>query len=77
MPPIVFSIFFNILTFGGIVGYLLLEVLKRRANKIVYNQKNESIFRIAEYLLLFSVNLFLISVPTFVIAAFNTVLGNT
>ena len=35
-----FSILFNILTFGGIAGYLLLEILKRRANKLLYKQEN-------------------------------------
>lgn len=77
LPPIIFSVLFNILTFGGIVGYLLLEIIKRRANKIIYKKKNESIFRVVEYFIFFSVNLFLISVPTFVIAAFNTLLGKT
>ena len=71
------SVFFNILTFGGLAGYLLLEILKRRANKLIYKQENESLLRLLEYPILFMVNLWLISVPTFVIAAFNCLLGKT
>lgn len=74
---LILSIFFNILTFGGLLGYVLLEILKRRANKLLYKQENESIFRIVEYPIFFMVNLWLISVPTFVIAAFNCLLGKT
>ena len=48
------------------------EVLKRRSNKILYKRQNESLFRLIEYPLLFIVNLFGMSVPTFVIAAFKT-----
>ena len=51
------------------------EILKRRANKIIYKRENESLFRLIEYPLLFVVNLFSMSVPTFTIAAFNTLFG--
>ena len=69
------SILFNIMSIGSTVGYLMYEVMKRRANKIIYKRENESLWRLIEYPLLFVVNLFSMSVPTFTIAAFNTLFG--
>ena len=71
----VLSIFFNIMSIGSTIGYLMYEYFKRRANKILYNRKNESLWRIIEYPILFVVNLFGISVPTFTLAAFSTFVG--
>lgn len=69
------SILFNIMSIGSTVGYLLYEIMKRRSNKIIYKRENESLWRLIEYPLLFVVNLFSMSVPTFVIAAFGTLFG--
>jgi hypothetical protein len=44
--PIFESVLFNILTISGSLGYLIYEVFKRRANRIIYNRKNEGIWRI-------------------------------
>ena len=70
------TILFNFMAIASNLGYFLYEILKRRSNTIIYKRKNESLWRIIEYPILFVVNLFAMSVPTFVIAAFNTLLGN-
>ena len=75
IPSDKMAIFFNIMSIGSGFGYILHEIFKRRSNDIIYKQENESLLRIAEYLILFIVNLFLISVPTFTIAAFMTLFG--
>ena len=75
MSQTTLSILFNIMSIGSTVGYLMYEVMKRRANKIIYKRENESLWRLIEYPLLFVVNLFSMSVPTFTIAAFNTLFG--
>jgi hypothetical protein len=67
---------FNFLTGLSILNYLLFEFFKRRANRVIYKRENESIFRIAEYFIVFSANMFFISVPTFVLAAFGSLLSN-
>jgi hypothetical protein len=59
----------------GTAAYFLYEIVKRRANKIIYKQENESVFRLLEYLILFFVIFFGISVPSFTIAAFSTLFG--
>lgn len=75
IDPLLFSILFDILSIGSTVGYFFYEIMKRRSNKILYGLENESLLRLFEYPLLFVVNLFSMSVPTFVIAAFSTLLG--
>lgn len=75
-PPIFESVLFNILTALSTVGYLLYELFKRRANKIIYNRKNENLLRMLEYPVMFIVNLFFMSVPTFVLAAFGSLVKN-
>lgn len=63
------------MTVFGTTSYLLFEIFKRRSNKLIYKQENESIFRIIEYLLFFMVVFFFMAVPTFVLAAFRTLFG--
>lgn len=75
MDPLVLTILFNILTVTSTLSYFLYEIFKRRANKIIYHKENESILRIIEYPIVFTINLFFISVPTFVIAGFMVLLG--
>jgi hypothetical protein len=67
---------FNILTVLSVVTYLLFEKFKRTSNTLIYNRKNESFLRIIEYFIFFSVNMFSISVPTFVIAAFGSLFSD-
>jgi hypothetical protein len=71
-----FFYIFNLLTVNSVVAYLLYEMFKRKANTLIYHQKNESILRIAEYFIIFSVNMFAVSVPTFVLAAFGTLMND-
>jgi hypothetical protein len=75
LHPVLNLAIFNFLTFFSTCSYLLYERFKRKANSVIYNGKNESILRVAEYLALFSVNMFGISVPTFTIAAFGSIFG--
>lgn len=79
-PPALLSddimpILFNILSISSTLGYLLYELMKRRANKVLYHRSNEGLLRLLEYPVMFLVNLFLINVPTFAIAAFNVLVG--
>ena len=60
----------------GTLAYLMFEFNKRRANRLLYKQENESILRMAEYPILFMVIFFFMSVPAFVIAAFATLFGH-
>lgn len=75
MDPLVLTILFNILTVTSTLAYFLYEIFKRRANKIIYHKENESILRVIEYPIVFTINLFFISVPTFIIAGFMVLLG--
>lgn len=61
----------------GTLGYLLFEFNKRRSNRILYKQENESLLRLLEYPILFPVIFFLMCVPSFTIAAFATLFGNS
>lgn len=67
--------FLTLISLIGTVSYLLYEWVKRKANTIIYKQKNESIFRMLEYMILFIVVLFFVLVPTFTIAAFSSLCG--
>lgn len=64
------------MSFFGTTAYFIYEIIKRRANRIIYKQENESIFRMLEYPILFMFIFFTMSVPTFVIAAFSSLFGN-
>lgn len=70
------GLLFNLISIISTIGYFIYEYIKRRANTVIYKSKNESILRVAEYPILFVVNLFLISVPTFLIAAFGSLFAN-
>lgn len=69
------SYIFTGMSIFGTSAYLIYEIVKRRANRIIYKQENESIFRVLEYIILFMVIFFTMSVPTFIIAAFSTLFG--
>lgn len=70
--PIVATILFNMVSVLSTAGYFLYEYFKRKSNRIIYKRENESIWRAIEYPLSFVANLFFISVPTFVLAAFGS-----
>lgn len=74
--PTVSFVLFNILSVASTLGYFLFEIFKRKANRIIYKRENESILRVLEYPILFFVNLFFMSIPTFVIAAFGSLFSN-
>lgn len=38
--PILSSVLFNVMSILSIVGYMLYEIFKRRANKIIYHKEN-------------------------------------
>jgi len=59
----------------GTVGYIIYEVIKRRSNKIIYKQENESIFRMLEYPIVFMLIFFGMMVPSFTYAAFSSLFG--
>lgn len=70
------SYIFTFMSIFGTVAYLFFEFNKRRANRIIYKQENESILRMLEYPLLFMVIFFTMGIPSFVIAAFATLFGH-
>jgi hypothetical protein len=63
--------FFTVAGFCFYSTYFLYFFVKRKANTVLYNQENESIFRIIEYPILFLLNMIFISIVTFVIASFG------
>lgn len=69
-------VMFTILNVFSAVSYILFEGFKRRSNSTIYKKKNESILRLLEYPLLFTVNLFVISIPAFTHAAFSVLFAN-
>ena len=75
IPSLVLTILFNIMGLASNLGYILYEILKRRSNKIIYKRENESLWRVIEYPIIFIVNFFGISIPTFTIAAFMVLFG--
>ncbi len=61
-------------TFNTIVlysAYFFYWILKRRATKILHGLELESIFRIVEYPIMFPINMFLITIPAYIIAGFG------
>lgn len=66
---------FTLTSVFGTLSYLIYEIIKRRANRIIYKQENESIFRILEQPIIFAPLFFTFSVPTFIIAAFSSLFG--
>ncbi len=69
------SYVFNALTLFSAISYLGLEFFKRKYNNFVYRQENESIFRMLEYPLLITFNMFFISIPVFTIGSFKVLLS--
>lgn len=67
---------FSLMSLFGTTGYLLYEIVKKRANKIIYKQENESLLRLLEYPIVFIFIFFAMSVPAFTIASFSALFGN-
>lgn len=72
ITTLAFPFMFNVIQIVNNAYYILFEIFRRRANRIIYKRENESILRILEYPLIFPINLFGMSIPTFVMAAFST-----
>lgn len=59
------------------MSYLLYYFFKRTATTELYQMKNEPFWRIIEFPLMVIPNLFLVSFPTFTIAAFKVMLNKS
>lgn len=53
------------------ISYFMYEYYKRSTNKYIYNQENESLLRMMEHVIFNFVNMFMFTIPNFVIAAFR------
>lgn len=53
------------------ISYFLYEYYKRSANKHIYKQENESLWRMLEHIIFNYVTMFLYTIPNFTIAAFR------
>lgn len=59
----------------GTIAYILFDIIKRKANRILYKQENESLLRLLEYMLFFMITFALFVIPAFVIASFGVLFG--
>ena len=66
------SFFLNLITVLTLLFWLIYEVFKRYTNRVVFKKENEGLWRIIEYPIVMTLNIFFIAIPTFVIAAFGT-----
>jgi hypothetical protein len=66
--------FFTYATFCFYFSYFLYFIIKRKATTLLYGLENESFLRIIEYPIFFIPNMVFITIPTFVIAAFGTLI---
>jgi hypothetical protein len=66
----------NLTTFLSFFFWGAFEIFKRYTNTRVFNKKNESLWRLLEYPITVSIDLAVIAIPTFVIAAFRVLMKN-
>lgn len=69
-------VLFNFLTLGSLITFTCFEIVKRRSTRILFKLENESIFRLIEVAMFYVPNLFLITLPVMIIAAFGSLKGN-
>lgn len=69
------NILFKVCTYSFTLTYLVYFIFKRKVTKDIYGLKNESLWRVIEFPLMIIPNLFLVSFPTFTIAAFKVMLN--
>ena len=58
-----------------VVSDLFYYLVKRRANSVLYGMKNESIFRIAENIMLVPFCVILLMIPIFIMVSFDEVIN--
>lgn len=71
-----FGFLFNFLTLGSALTFICFEIVKRRSTNILFKLENESIFRMIELAIFYVPNLFIITLPVMIIAAFGSLKGN-
>lgn len=70
------SFLFNFLTLGSAITFICFEIVKRRSTNILFKLENESIFRLIELTIFYVPNLFIITLPVMIIAAFGSLKSN-
>lgn len=71
-----FKYLFNFLSLGSLMAFTCFEIVKRRSTKILFKLENESIFRLIELAIFYVPNLFIITLPVMIIAAFGSLKSN-
>jgi hypothetical protein len=71
-----FGWLFNFLTIGSVLTFVCFEIVKRRSTTILFKLENESIFRMLELAIWYVPNLFIITLPVMIIAAFGSLKAN-
>lgn len=71
-----FGWLFNFLTIGSVITFICFEIVKRRSTSILFKLENESIFRMIELAIFYVPNLFIITLPVMIIAAFASLKSN-
>ena len=56
--------------------FVCFEIVRRRSTAILFKLENESIFRMLELAIFYVPNLFLITLPAMIIAAFGSLKSN-